>query len=88
VRFSGRSWALPIYVLALARCEPGDGWVPVERLARRSGLERKVLDIYLARARYAARQAGIAEGERIVEVRPGHRRLGVDPRSLVFEAGS
>jgi hypothetical protein len=72
-----RAWSIALYVLALERvADPAGGWVEVERLARRSGLDRKVLDVYLLRARDALVKAGVGGGEGIVEVRRGARRLG------------
>jgi hypothetical protein len=76
--FLDRAWAIALYVLALERGDGDDpGWVEIERLSRRTGLERKVLDVYLLRARDALLRAGVCGGERIVEVRRGARRLGV-----------
>lgn len=78
VWFSERAWAIALFLLAQARiADPDDGWIDVDRLARRAGLARKVLDIYLKRARVAFVDAGIAAGDQIVEVRRGGRRLGV-----------
>ncbi|MEQ1570179.1 MAG: FHA domain-containing protein [Myxococcota bacterium] len=78
VSFVERSWAIALYVLAQARVsDPDEGWLDIERLARRTGLGRKVLDVYLIRAREALVLAGVADGERIIEVRRGGRRLGV-----------
>jgi hypothetical protein len=77
VTFEGRVWALALYVLAMERHEdPQGGWLDVDRLARKAGLDRKVLDVYLLRARDAFTKVGIAGGGGIVEVRPGLRRLG------------
>jgi hypothetical protein len=86
VSFPERSWSIALYVLALERlADPEGGWMDIERLSRRTGLERKVLDIYLIRAREAFVRAGIRDGERLVEVRRGSRRLGV--RSVIIDHG-
>ncbi|MEQ1572225.1 MAG: SUMF1/EgtB/PvdO family nonheme iron enzyme, partial [Myxococcota bacterium] len=43
-----------LYVLAQARVsDPDEGWLDIERLAHRTGFGRKVLDVYLSRAREA-----------------------------------
>jgi hypothetical protein len=81
-----RSWAIALYVLALARrADPDDGWIDIDLLARKTGLDRKVLDVYLLRARDALVRAGVGGGDRIVEVRRGARRLGI--RDVTVEEG-
>jgi hypothetical protein len=87
ISFAERAWAITLFVLAEARiAEPDDGWMEVDRLARRAGLARKVLDIYVRRARDAFVLAGIAAGDEIVEVRRGSRRLGI--RDVVVDVRS
>jgi hypothetical protein len=78
VSFPGKAWAIALYVLALERqADRDDGWMEVGRLARRCGLNRRVLDVYLLRAREQFVKDGVGNGEGVIEVRRGARRLGV-----------
>ncbi|MEZ4235428.1 MAG: FHA domain-containing protein [Myxococcota bacterium] len=88
VSFVDRAWAIALYVLGLHRhAHPDDGWMDVTQLARDCGLDRRVLDVYLLRAREAVVDAGVGSGEALIEVRRGIRRIGIANVAVEQEDG-
>ncbi len=77
-----------LWVLAIERQQDRDapahdqGWADTDRLARRTGIEKKHLDTYISRARRDLAQAGVEQAAQVVMARPGQRRLGMDPRQV------
>jgi hypothetical protein len=74
-----------LWVLADPAEGDGEGWVDLDRLARRTGIERRSLDTYISRARKDLAEAGIEGAFGVVASRPNQRRLGVDRRRVTRE---
>lgn len=63
------------------------GWLDVERLERRTGLNQQALNVYIFRARQQLAAAGIELAAQVVEVRRGQRRIGVAPERISVVEG-
>ncbi len=81
----------PAYLLAEERLRDqgvdahDQGWIPMERLERKSDMDRRKIDIYVGRLKDTLAREGVADNEHIVEVRRGQRRIGVEPDRITIE---
>lgn len=83
----------PLLVLAEERLKQAgappheQGWLDLDRLERRSGLNQQALNVYIFRARQQLAAAGIEMAAQVVEVRRGQRRIGVAPERITVLEG-
>ncbi len=82
----------PVYVLAEERIRDGDeaedgGWLSLEELGKRCGMDRRALDIYFGRVRAALSREAVGDSDSIVEARSGARRIGLPAARLSVVRG-
>lgn len=82
----------PVYVLAEERIREGDatddaGWLSLDELGKRCGMDRRALDIYFGRVRAALSREAVGGSDVIVEARPGARRIGIPAARLSVVRG-
>lgn len=76
----------PLYILALARKEGGDGWLETALLTKRVGDHTwPTVEAYLSRVGGMVQRAGVADGRSLIESAHKMRRIRLPPDQILIQ---